>query len=128
MIGPEYVSSASRPIEPITDIIYKVASRYFSILYLRGWLGWEANNEVATYSAFCRNFGDHYTPTVRAHNWNEEAMEKMVISLEGCWANLLSALDANRTNLETLLDDLGDWSLEFLGEPCHGKSRRLPAN
>lgn len=41
----------------------------------------------------------------------------MVVGLEGCWASLLLALDADRTNLETLLDELKDWSLESLGEP-----------
>lgn len=45
----------------------------------------------------------------------------MVIGLEGHWANLLAALDADKANLEALLGDLTDWSLESLGEPRHGK-------
>lgn len=55
-------------------------------------------------------------------------MERMVVALEGRWANLLSALDADRTNLEDLLDELTDQLLECLGEPCHGNTWQLSAN
>lgn len=46
------------------------------------------DSAIATYSAFCRQYGDYCTPAVGVHNWNKEAMEAMVTDLTEPWDNL----------------------------------------
>lgn len=45
-------------------------------------------DDVATYAAFCRQYGDHYTPTAGGHCWNREATSQMVKHVEGMWESM----------------------------------------
>ncbi|TVY32961.1 hypothetical protein LSUB1_G006630 [Lachnellula subtilissima] len=69
---------------------------------------------AATYSAFCRGFGDHYTGTVGGHNWNEEAIEHMVGDLGIPWETLKSTLCRDLEGREDRIQQLMDWVIEYL--------------
>ncbi|KAK4220911.1 hypothetical protein QBC38DRAFT_493173 [Podospora fimiseda] len=45
-----------------------------------------------TYTPFCRNYGDHYTPVPGYRNWNEEAIKAMSDDLHDPWDHLQIAL------------------------------------
>ncbi|KAF4971538.1 hypothetical protein FZEAL_9822 [Fusarium zealandicum] len=59
------------------------------------WAGWHH----ASYSAFCRQYGDHTTPAVGSRNWNEEAIAGMVQELENPWQDLCVSLKQGQTDL-----------------------------
>lgn len=46
------------------------------------------NHSLASYSAFCRNYGNHTTSTVGYHDWNDEAITAMIDSMETPWEHL----------------------------------------
>ncbi|KAL0931975.1 Nuclear GTPase SLIP-GC 3 [Colletotrichum truncatum] len=50
------------------------------------WTGWHH----ASYSAFCRQFGNYCTPAAGSHNWNEEIIHGMVTTLSSPWRNVSS--------------------------------------
>jgi hypothetical protein len=43
----------------------------------------------ATYAAFCRKYGDHATPAVGPHNWNDDIISAMRADLESEWTSLI---------------------------------------
>lgn len=70
---------------------------------------------VASYSAFCRNYGDHCTGTIGCRNWNEEAIGRMVRDLAAPWQSLRSTIQ-NRHGLTTVsVDGVMDWAIEYIG-------------
>ncbi|KAF4962888.1 hypothetical protein FSARC_9044 [Fusarium sarcochroum] len=76
----------------------------------RQWGGWHP----MSYSAFCRKFGNHFTPAVGAHNWNEEAMEEMVRDLESPWQELRAALQQRQDDLLSHVTIVTDTAIEQL--------------
>jgi hypothetical protein len=74
-----------------------------------------ANDTTATYRAFCSNYGDHCTNAVGSHNWNEEAIEKMIGSLAAPWQNLRLTLQNWHDNITASIEDLMDWAIQYLG-------------
>ncbi|KAM5358468.1 hypothetical protein ACJZ2D_015255 [Fusarium nematophilum] len=72
------------------------------------WQGWHHQ----TYSAFTRNYGDHFTSAVGSHNWNEEAMEGMSGDLETPWEDLLLRLQERQTSLGSHIETITDEAIE----------------
>ena len=70
--------------------------------------------DIATYAAFCRNYGNH---TVKAgfHDWNEEAMAVMSRDLSVSWSTFyLVVLDQLNQILAAISSSL-DWAANHLG-------------
>lgn len=76
------------------------------------------DSTTATYSAFCRHYGDHCTSAVGAHNWNEEAMEAMVTDLTEPWDNLRSRLRKLNECTARSIQDLMNKEFQELGKSC----------
>lgn len=76
----------------------------------------KSNCLAATYSAFCRNFGDYFTEKVGRHNWNEEAIEQMARDLETPWETLKSTFSRDLEGRENRIQQLMDWVIEYLGQ------------
>lgn len=74
------------------------------------------NRSAASYAAFCRKYGDHETPAVGSHNWNEEAMESMISDLETPWQNLLSTLQNRHRRTALLIENLIGWAVQYLSK------------
>ncbi|KAI0003171.1 hypothetical protein F4779DRAFT_602144 [Xylariaceae sp. FL0662B] len=74
------------------------------------WSGWHH----ATYSAFCRNYGNYCTPAVGQRNWNEEIMETMARELSSPWRGLCASLEDRNEHMTILIDDLMDEATELL--------------
>ncbi|CAG9972550.1 unnamed protein product [Clonostachys byssicola] len=93
----------------------------------------------SSYSAFVSNFGNHSTPKAGTHDWNLEAMEKMVEDLRTPWESLASTLyerqseltQAIETTTETIRDSLenelddNDESTNVLLEALEAQTRLL---
>jgi hypothetical protein len=62
-----------------------------------------ANFFSGTYSAFCRNYGDHTTKAVGYHCWNDEAMESMSSTMKTPWDNLCQSLLSSQDNNSNLI-------------------------
>jgi hypothetical protein len=76
----------------------------------------EPNCLTASYSAFCRNFGNHTTEKVGTHNWNEEAIEQMTRELTTPWQELRSAIKSNIESYCIFIEELMDWVIDYLGK------------
>ncbi|KAI5461911.1 hypothetical protein BGZ63DRAFT_423233 [Mariannaea sp. PMI_226] len=74
------------------------------------WAGWHH----ASYSAFCRNFGSHYTATIGRRNWNEEAIEEMTSDLQVPCSNFRNSINHREDEIKTLLDELMRWTINHL--------------
>lgn len=78
----------------------------------------------ASYSAFCRNHGNHSTSAVGYHNWNKEAMACLKEDMEVVWKffvmDLEEALLKLTANIKKLLDHM-----HFLAEPRRGNGAFL---
>ena len=74
------------------------------------------NLTAASYAAFCRNYGDHNTPAVGSHNWNEEAIERMIGDLAAPWQSLRSTLKNRHESTVLSIEDLMDWAIQYLGK------------
>lgn len=73
-------------------------------------------SSLASFSAFCRNYGDHNTPKARRHNWNEEAMKAMVQDMTDPWHNFQVVLNEERgSEIVTSIQAVMDWAVEYLG-------------
>ncbi|KAF4415669.1 hypothetical protein FACUT_13229 [Fusarium acutatum] len=70
----------------------------------------------SSYSAFCRNFGDYCTPAIGSRNWNEEAMDEMVIDMEGPWEGMCCALQERQSSMLENADAFADMAIERLEE------------
>ncbi|KAJ5021270.1 Dynamin family-domain-containing protein [Bipolaris maydis] len=58
------------------------------------WMNSGGSNATApTYSAFCRNEGDHFTPAVDYHNWNEEAIALLQKDMKCVWKDFVKTLE-----------------------------------
>ncbi|KAM0187534.1 hypothetical protein ACHAPI_011071 [Fusarium lateritium] len=74
------------------------------------WAGWNH----ATYSAFCRNYGNHSTDAAGRRHWNEEAMNRMVEDLERPWELLRVALEQRQSGLLNHAESITDTAIEQL--------------
>jgi len=73
----------------------------------------------ATYAAFCRKYGDHYTEAVGSHNWNEEAIESMATALAAPWQTLTTTLQNQHDSADNLIQDLLDWAIDYIDTELH---------
>lgn len=72
---------------------------------------------IASYAAFCRNYGDHTTAKMGYRNWNEEAMESMVSDLEDPWEGFLLQLqDWQESFVSETIEVSTDWAIQYSGE------------
>ncbi|KAJ3532728.1 hypothetical protein NM208_g8311 [Fusarium decemcellulare] len=69
---------------------------------------------AASYSAFCRNFGDHSTPTIGTRNWNEEAIQGMVEDLETPWDDLCESLEQHQVDISDHIEAITGDAIELL--------------
>jgi hypothetical protein len=76
----------------------------------------EANRTAATYAAFCRNYGHYATAMVGSHNWNEEAIERMIRDLTSPWQRLRTTLQNQYGSITRSIEDLIDLAIQYLGE------------
>jgi len=76
----------------------------------------DSNRIAATYSAFCRNYGHYTTPAVGSHNWNEEAIEKMIRDLDAPWRKLRLKVQKRHESIVKSIEDLMDWAIDYLGK------------
>jgi hypothetical protein len=72
--------------------------------------------ETASYSAFCRNYGDHCTNKVGYRNWNKEALEGMTRDLVQSWQMVRGHVRAKERNTAGLISQMTDWVVAYLGE------------
>ncbi|TVY28656.1 hypothetical protein LHYA1_G002365 [Lachnellula hyalina] len=80
----------------------------FPIVYCK------SNSLVATYSAFCRGYGDAFTDKVGSHNWNEEAIDQMARDLGIPWETLKSTFCRDLEGRGDQIQQLMDWVIEYL--------------
>ncbi|KAF7549239.1 hypothetical protein G7Z17_g6514 [Cylindrodendrum hubeiense] len=79
----------------------------------------------ASYAAFCRQYGDYSTPAAGSHNWNEEAIDGMVKDLKRPWKTLCSHLVDQETQVESLVEELTDWSIQYLGRGSDARRKGI---
>lgn len=66
----------------------------------------------ATYSAFCRNYGSHYTAAVqRYRSWNEEAIESMATQMETPWQNFVQSLSNFQAGIRDTIEGQFDQAM-----------------
>ncbi|KAF6826582.1 Nuclear GTPase SLIP-GC 3 [Colletotrichum musicola] len=73
-------------------------------------------SNVATYSAFCRNFGNHSTPAVGQHDWNERIIHGMIDDLASPWERLCLFFQEKLEDTTLLIEQVMDRSMEFIGK------------
>lgn len=61
---------------------------------------------LATYAAFCRQYGDYATPAIGRHCWNDDAIVAMVSSMETPWDNLLQSYESAKDEIMSSIEDL----------------------
>ncbi|KAH9883404.1 hypothetical protein F4778DRAFT_801988 [Xylariomycetidae sp. FL2044] len=71
-------------------------------------------SRVMSYSAFCRNYGDHATATIGRRNWNAEAMAAMVQDLRDPWQAVHRASEDRIDDVTELVETLVEWAIEHL--------------
>lgn len=71
---------------------------------------------TGSYSAFCRNYGNHSTRTVGYRNWNKEALSDMVEDLETPWQTLELSLQERQTQVVEFVETTTDTAIEKFGE------------
>ena len=69
---------------------------------------------IATYSAFCRQYGHYKTDAVGAHNWNEEIIQAMVDELAEPWDGLRISSINERDAICSIVDAQVDDKIEYL--------------
>ncbi|KAI3549359.1 hypothetical protein CSPX01_02467 [Colletotrichum filicis] len=69
-----------------------------------------------TYSAFCRNFGNHRTDKAGWHDWNQEMICIMAGDVTPQWDSVCTFCRARLEQSGRLIQSQMDWALEFLGE------------
>ncbi|KZL72727.1 tat pathway signal sequence [Colletotrichum tofieldiae] len=74
---------------------------------------WNAHPQVS-YSAFCRKYGSHCTPTIKRRDWNEEIIHAMVKDLAPQWDRLHSFTGNSREGVNALIENSVDRALEPL--------------
>ena len=70
---------------------------------------------VASYSAFCRKYGDYHTDWAGRRIWNEEAMVGMVADLTGQWQLFVSETDGHFDAVTQAIENVMDWAVKHLG-------------
>ncbi|KXH31905.1 hypothetical protein CSIM01_02457 [Colletotrichum simmondsii] len=68
-----------------------------------------------TYSAFCRNFGNHRTDKAGWHDWNQELICTMAGDVTPQWDSVCTHCRARLEQSGRLIQRQMDWALEFLG-------------
>lgn len=76
----------------------------------------KADKITASYSAFCRNYGDYCTPVAGSHNWNQEAVSAMAEDLRSPWRRFRDAVAGFQDEIERDLTNLTNWATEHLDE------------
>ncbi|KAK1447563.1 hypothetical protein CMEL01_09402 [Colletotrichum melonis] len=67
-----------------------------------------------TYSAFCRNFGNHRTRIAGWHDWNQELICTMARDVTPQWDSVCTSCRARLEQSCRLIQSQMDWALEFL--------------
>ncbi|KAL0769193.1 hypothetical protein CaCOL14_008501 [Colletotrichum acutatum] len=67
-----------------------------------------------TYSAFCRNFGNHHTKIAGWHDWNQELICTMAGDVTPQWDSVCTFCWARLEQGGRLIQSQMDWALEFL--------------
>ncbi|EXF77774.1 hypothetical protein CFIO01_03095, partial [Colletotrichum fioriniae PJ7] len=67
-----------------------------------------------TYSAFCRNFGNHHTPAAGWHDWNQEMICIMAGDVTPQWDSVCTSCRARLEQSGRLIQSQIDWALELL--------------
>ncbi|OHW99019.1 hypothetical protein CSPAE12_02220 [Colletotrichum incanum] len=67
-----------------------------------------------SYSAFCRNYGSHYTKLIKQRDWNEEIIHEVVKDLAPQWDRLCSFTSDMREGINALIENTVDRALELL--------------
>jgi len=75
-----------------------------------------SNCPAVTYKVFCQHFGDHCTPLVGRHNWNEEAINQMTRDLATPWQNLKCTIQSSVVRDINLVEVLIDAAIEYIGK------------
>lgn len=82
------------------------------------------DSNIASYAAFCRQFGNHCTPAAGKHNWNEEAIDGMVKDLKRPWKALCARIEDREIETGRFVEELTDWSIQYLGKPSSQQQLR----
>ncbi|KAH8664648.1 hypothetical protein BX600DRAFT_464800 [Xylariales sp. PMI_506] len=82
------------------------------------WSSWHH----ASYSAFCRNYGDHVTATIGARNWNQEAIRTMVIDLSPKWRELCISFQEHNERMINHTREVMDWAIQYLDTELQSSS------
>jgi hypothetical protein len=69
-----------------------------------------------SYAAWCRHYGDHTTRGAGTHNWNEQAMRKMVDHALDHWEQLAMAVGGVGRDIATLADGSLNTIITGLGD------------
>ncbi|KAH8883504.1 hypothetical protein GQ53DRAFT_699385 [Thozetella sp. PMI_491] len=85
------------------------------------WSGWHH----ASYSAFCRNFGDYCTPAVGRRNWNEEAIHTMVSDMRVPWQNMLQGIQERQEQSGEIAESVLQRGIDILNNELHGEAAQV---
>jgi hypothetical protein len=77
----------------------------------------------STYKSFCSNYGDHYTPTVGSHCWNNEAIQGMETDLSAVWNSFAGDLDIEIDRVTTATSQAFDKVLNVAASARANESR-----
>lgn len=70
-----------------------------------------------TYSAFCRNYGQHRTDATKIpRDWNAEVIDAMKGDLEDPWNDLIAAINNRQEALITVIEGSTEAAIEHLGK------------
>ncbi|KAK7995518.1 hypothetical protein PG990_014291 [Apiospora arundinis] len=87
------------------------------------WSGWHHS----TYSAFCRNYGNHRTPAVGSRDWNQEAIEAMVEDLAPLWLLFYFSVGESHEELISKVQEVMSWATDYLDNGLDGSSASITA-
>ncbi|KAF6831532.1 Nuclear GTPase SLIP-GC 3 [Colletotrichum plurivorum] len=104
--------------------ILRQTARWSNLAFEEG-LEWNAWHH-ATYSAFCRNFGNYSTPAVGQHDWNERIIHGMVGDLASPWERLCLFFQGKLEDTTLLIEQVMDRSMEFISKLA--SSRRFASS
>ncbi|KAK6859171.1 hypothetical protein PG995_005024 [Apiospora arundinis] len=87
------------------------------------WSGWHHS----TYSAFCRNYGNHRTPAVGSRDWNQEAIEAMVEDLTPLCLQFYLNVGESHEELISKVQEVMSWATDYLDNGLDGSSASMSA-
>ncbi|RWA11880.1 hypothetical protein EKO27_g3224 [Xylaria grammica] len=92
--------------------LYQPQDRW-SVAARRASYDWDAWHH-ASYSAFCRNYGNYCTAKIGSRNWNQEIIEQMTTDLSPPWEQVQISLDQQGEEATEFIDDIFEEADEFL--------------